>query len=90
MNKKELLKHFNVSRLAEISDKNLIKLASEGKLGRETKWSALTLWAYDSDHDFAEHIRIALEKDKQLRTCVYGGEGVYPSVSPRDIEIDYV
>lgn len=86
MNKKELLKHFNVSRLAEISDKNLIKPASEGKLGRDTKWSALSLWAYDSEHEFTEHVRNALEKGKQVRTYIIEGEHHCPD----KIEIDYV
>ena len=90
MNKKELLKHFNVSSLADISDKDLIELAREGKLGRETKWSACNSWAYESKHDFAEHVRIVLEKGKQLRTCVYGGEGLSLQASQSKIEIDYV
>lgn len=90
MNKKELLKHFNVSSLADISDKDLIGLARNGNFGTETKDSVCVSWAYDSKHDLAEHIRIALEKGKQLRTCVYGGEGLYPSASPTEIEIDYV
>lgn len=93
MNKKELLKHFNVSSLADISDEDLIKLASKGNFGIETKYSVCASWAYDSKHDLAEHIRIALEKGKQLRTCVYGGEGVYvigKSFYPTQIEIDYV
>lgn len=86
MNKKELLKHFNVSSLADVSDQDLIKLAREGKLGEETMYSLWDLWMFKSEHDFAEHVRIALEKGKQLRTGFCDGEGVCPD----KIEIDYV
>lgn len=86
MNKKELLNHFNVRKLADISDKSLIKLASDGSLGVYNEISASTLWAYDSEHDLAEHIRKALEKGKQVRTSIIEGEHYCPD----KIEIDYV
>lgn len=86
MNKKELLEYYNVSKLADISDKEIISKASEGLLGRDTKWSVMTLWAFDSEHDFAEHVRTALEKGKQVRTYIIEGENYCPD----KIEIDYV
>ena len=86
MNKKELLIQFNANDLADISDKNLINLAIIGKFGRNTQSSACKSWAFDSEHDLAEHIRTALEKGKQLRTCITEGEHYCPD----KIEIDYV
>ena len=86
MNKKEVLEHFGVSKLADISDNDLIKLAKDGKFGRITECSAHSLWIFESNHDFAEHVRKALEKGKQLQACFYDGEGLLPN----EIDINYV
>lgn len=86
MKKKDVLDYCNVSSLKEIDDEKLLQLAEEGNLGRETKWSALKVWAFKSKSDCAEHIRKALDLGKELRVVIIEGE----LQSKDQIEIEYV
>mgnify|MGYP006873071587 CR=1 FL=1 len=86
MKKKDVLDYCNVSSLKEIDDEKLLTLAEDGLLGRETKWAALRVWAFESKRDCAEHIRKALDLGKELRVSI--SEGEY--MSKDQITIEYV
>ena len=74
MKKIDILSHFGVESLSAIKDEDLIELAEEGKLGEYTMWSAVGSWMFPNKKALADHIRKAIEMEKELRTSFIDGE----------------
>lgn len=84
--KNDILKRFKVERLSLIKDADLIRLAKNGELGRDTMWSALKIWAFPSEAKFVEHLRTAIESGKELRVTFSEGE----HLSENKVIVEYV
>jgi len=74
MKKNDFLSHFGVETLSAIKDEDLIELAEEGKLGIHTMWAAVKSWAFPNKKVLADHIRKAIEMEKELRVSFLEGE----------------
>ena len=74
MKKNDILSHFGVESLSAIKDEDLIEFAEEGKLGEYTMWSAVGSWMFPNKKALADHIRKAIEMEKELRTSFIDGE----------------
>ena len=68
--KEDILKRYKVRSLSAIKDSDIIEFAKFGELGPKTASSAVTGWVFNDEHELADKIREAIEREKQLAVYV--------------------